>query len=350
MILLPVDWLYLSHKYFFFLNLKFSIIIPVYNRPFELDELLTSLTKQTYTNSFEVIIIDDGSSQSSENTVKKYQHQLDVKYYYKENSGPGLSRNFGMQKATGNYFVILDSDCILPKHYLDEVSKTLTNNFTDAFGAPDASHPSFTIIQKAINYSMTSILTTGGIRGNKNANSKFQPRSFNMGLSQKAFQKTNGFSNQRYGEDIDLAFRLWKNGINTQLIDKAFVYHKRRVNFKNFFKQTLNFGAARPILNKQYPNTAKITYWFPSLFIIGFLIAMVCLFIGYKFPIIFYGVYFLLVFIDAFIRNKSVKVAIYSMYATFVQFLGYGLGFMRSFIRLNILKKSNEKTFPEMFK
>jgi len=233
--------------------------------------------------------------------------------------------------------------------YLEEVSSTLTSNFTDAYGGPDTSHVSFTPIQKAINYAMTSVLTTGGIRGKKNTLNKFQLRSFNMGLSMKAFKETKGFSNQHFGEDIDLTFRLWEKGFETQLIEKAFVYHKRRVNWKSFFKQVVNFGAARPILNKKHPNTAKITYWFPSIFIIGFLAAAACLLIGIKLPIIIYAIYFSLVFIDALFQNKSIPIAIYSIYATFIQFLGYGLGFLHSFIKLHILKKSIKDTFPKMF-
>jgi len=331
------------------LDLKFSIIIPVYNRPNEIDELLESLTKLAYSRNFEIIIVEDGSNQTSKEVIKKYQDQLDIVYYYKDNSGPGLSRNFGMQKATGNYFIILDSDCIVPEQYLSEVSNSLIENFTDAFGGPDASHTSFTPIQKAINYAMTSLLTTGGIRGKKNTLNKFQPRSFNMGLSLKVFKETKGFSSQHFGEDIDLTFRLWEKGFETQLIEKAFVYHKRRVNWKFFFKQVVNFGAARPILSKQYPNTSKITYWFPSIFIIGLLGAIACFIIGVKLPIVIYTIYFSLVFIDALLQNKSIPIAIYSICATFVQFLGYGLGFLRSFIKLHILKKSVKDTFPKMF-
>jgi len=332
------------------LDLKFSIIIPVYNRPNEIDELLESITKQTYRHQFQVIVIDDGSDLLSEDAAKKYENQLHINYYYKENSGPGLTRNFGMQKATGNYFIILDSDCILPKQYLTEVSHTLADNFTDAFGGPDASHGSFTTIQKAINYAMTSVLTTGGIRGKKSALNKFQPRSFNMGISEIAFTKTKGFGSQHFGEDIALTFRLWENGFQTQLIEKAFVYHKRRTDLKSFFKQTFNFGAARPILSKQHPNTAKVTYWFPSVFIIGLLGAfLLLLLIQIKFPIFIFGIYFLLIFINALIQNKNLSVAIYSLFATLVQFLGYGLGFLRSFVRLHIMRRSINDTFPKMF-
>lgn len=312
------------------MNLSFSIIVPVYNRPQEIEELLESLTKQDFKKAYEVIIIEDGSQDSSEKIVNSYQDKLNLKYFYKDNSGAGASRNYGMQRATGNYFIILDSDVIVPSNYLSAVNKALTENYTDAFGGPDAAHESFTNLQKAINYSMTSVLTTGGIRGKKNGVGKFQPRSFNLGMSKKAFDKTNGFSRMKTGEDIDLTFRLWENGFDTQLIEKAFVYHKRRSTLKQFFKQTFSFGTARPVLNKKYPKTAKITYWFPSLFILGFDFSLLFLIFGYWQFIAFYGFYFLLLFIDSLYQNKSIQVAFLSIITSFTQFVGYGLGFLES--------------------
>jgi glycosyltransferase involved in cell wall biosynthesis len=312
------------------LKVSFSIIVPVYNRPNEIDELLESLTKQDLSHDFEVLIIEDGSTTKSDIIVEKYKSQLNIKYFFKENTGAGASRNFGMQRASGNYFIILDSDVIVPTEYLSEVKQTLENHFTDAFGGPDAAHKSFTPLQKAINYSMTSVLTTGGIRGKKQAVGKFQPRSFNLGLSQKAFSETNGFSKMKNGEDIDLTFRLWKNGFETQLIEKAFVYHKRRSTIKQFFKQTFGFGTARPKLNRMYPETVKLTYWFPCIFIIGFDISILLVIFGFNQLLYFYGVYFLLIFLDSLLQNKNVRVAFLSIVTSFTQFLGYGLGFLES--------------------
>ncbi|WP_440122063.1 glycosyltransferase [Tenacibaculum sp. Ill] len=312
------------------MDLKFSVIVPVYNRPQEVDELLESLTKQGFQDSFEVLIVEDGSENSSEEIVKKYTSQLNLNYFYKENSGAGASRNYGMQRASGNYFIILDSDVIVPLQYLSEVKKALEENYTDAFGGPDAAHPNFTALQKAINYSMTSVLTTGGIRGKKKSVGKFQPRSFNLGLSRTAFEKTNGFSKMKAGEDIDLTFRLWENGFETQLIEKAFVYHKRRSTVKQFFKQTFAFGTARPILNKKYPETAKLTYWFPSLFIVGIDVAIIGTFFGYWQLFAFYGFYFVCIFLDTLLQNKNLKVALLSIVTTITQFYGYGLGFLGS--------------------
>ncbi len=312
------------------MKLAFSIIIPVYNRPNEIDELLESLSQQDLSANFEVLIIEDGSSIKSDIVVEKHKNKLNLKYFFKENTGAGASRNFGMEKASGNYFIILDSDVIVPKQYLLEVKKALETNYTDAFGGADAAHSSFTSLQKAINYSMTSILTTGGIRGNKKSLGKFQPRSFNLGISKKAFEKTNGFSRMKNGEDIDLTFRLWEHGFETHLIEKAFVYHKRRSSIKQFFRQTFGFGTARPILNNKYPESSKITYWFPSFFIIGFDISIILTIFGFQQFLYFYGIYFLLIFIDSLFQNKNLYVAFLSMITSFTQFLGYGLGFLES--------------------
>lgn len=315
-------------------TLNFSIIIPVYNRPQEIEELLESLSLQTYANTFEVLIIEDGSTDKSDLIAEKYKSKLNIQYFFKENSGAGASRNYGMQQANGNYFIILDSDVIVPPQYVSEVEKVLAENYTDAFGGPDAAHESFTTMQKAINYSMTSVLTTGGIRGKKKSVGTFQPRSFNFGISKTAFDITNGFTDLRTGEDIDLTFRLWESGFKTQLIDKAFVYHKRRSTLRQFYKQTFAFGTARPKLNKRYPKTAKLTYWFPSLFIIGFDIGVIAAIVGYWQLSAFYGFYFLLIFLDSLFQTKNIIVAFLSICTTFTQFVGYGLGFLESKLNL----------------
>lgn len=320
------------------MKLNFSIIIPVYNRPHEIHELLESLTQQDFLDDFEVLVIEDGSSEKSEKVVEKFNNQLNLRYFFKENSGAGNSRNFGMQQAAGNYFIILDSDVIVPNHYLSAIKNALESNFTDAFGGPDAAHESFTPLQKAINYSMTSILTTGGIRGKKKAVGKFQPRSFNMGISKNAFEKTNGFSSMKIAEDIDLTFCLWEKGFETQLISDAFVYHKRRSSLPDFFNQTYKFGKARPLLNQKYPTSAKVTYWFPSLFLIGFDFGILLAIFGYPQIFTLYGVYFVMIFIDSLCQNKNTKVAILSIITTFTQFLGYGFGFLESYFSIKFFK------------
>ncbi|MCB0474265.1 MAG: glycosyltransferase [Flavobacteriaceae bacterium] len=330
------------------MNFNFSIIIPVYNRPEELDDLLQSIVLQRYHNDFEVVVIDDGSSVPCGEIIEKYKDKLNLVYHYKENTGPGDSRNYGMKRARGNYFIILDSDCILPKQYLKEVAAVLTTNYTGAYGGPDASDSNFTKQQKAISYAMTAFLTTGGIRGNKKLK-KFQPRSFNMGLSKEAFKATGGFSKMNYGEDIDLSFRLWQQNIETQYIDKAFVYHKRRTTWKSFYKQVFNFGAARPVLNRMYPGTAKITYWFPTLFLIYAILALILWTIGTGILLVFFIAYLLALFVDSLFKNRNLQVALQSVLAALIMFTGYGSGFLRSQFRLKLLGMTKERSFPEMF-
>ncbi|MEQ6124876.1 glycosyltransferase [Pseudotenacibaculum sp. MALMAid0570] len=312
------------------MKLEFSIIIPIYNRPQEVEELLSSISQLNFSGNFEVIIIEDGSSNRCDTVVDNFKSKLEIQYFYKENSGPGASRNYGMQRANGNYFIVLDSDVVLPKQYLNVIDKRLKENYTDAFGGPDAAHPDFTSLQKAINYSMTSFLTTGGIRGKKKGVGKFQPRSFNMGISKKAFEATQGFSDMRAGEDIDLTFRLWESGIETQLIEEAFVYHKRRNTISSFFNQTFAFGTARPKLNKKYPKTKKLTYWFPSLFALGFDLSILLVFFGYWQLSAFFGLYLIALFSDATVENKSFKVGFLSIITSLTQFFGYGFGFLQS--------------------
>ena len=327
----------------------FSIIIPVYNRPDEIKELLESLSISDYTKEYEIVIIEDGSSISCKDEVQKLKNKLNIFYHFKENSGPGDSRNYGMKVAKGDYFIIFDSDCIIPKQYLLEVDKELATNYVDCFGGSDAALDSFSDIQKAINFAMTSFLTTGGIRGGSEKLNKFQPRSFNMGISKKAFEESNGFGNIHPGEDPDLTIRLWKMGYQTRLFAKAFVYHKRRIDWNKFSIQVNKFGKARPILNSWYPEYRKLTFFFPTLFMLGFSISIVLFLFNIQFPILCYAFYFLLIFIAATIQNKSIKIGFLSLIAVFKQFFGYGRGFLESYIKIILLKQKPEKAFPELF-
>lgn len=327
----------------------YSIIIPVYNRPDEVEELLDSLTQSTFEGKFEVVIIEDGSTVSCLNVVEKYNQKLDISYYFKENSGPGDSRNYGMKIAKGDYFLIFDSDCIIPKEYLKEVDNALELKYVDCFGGPDKALDSFSDIQKAINFAMTSFLTTGGIRGGSEKIGKFQPRSFNMGLSKVAFEKSGGFGNIHPGEDPDLSIRLWNLGFETVLIQSAYVYHKRRIDWTKYFKQVNKFGKARPILNSWYPQYTKLTFYFPTLFILGFLVAIVSFLIGNSILLNFYEFYFVLIFVVSTIQNRSLKIGLWSILAVMIQFYGYGFGFLKSFILIQLLKKEPEKVFPELF-
>ncbi|MEK8180043.1 glycosyltransferase [Flavobacterium buctense] len=327
----------------------FSIIIPVYNRPDEIKELLDSLLISDFSKPYEIVIVEDGSSIPCKNEIVDFENKLNISYYFKENSGPGDSRNFGMKMAKGDYFIIFDSDCIIPSHYLSTVEKELTNNYVDCFGGSDAALDSFSSIQKAINFAMTSFLTTGGIRGGSEKISKFQPRSFNMGISKKAFETSKGFGNIHPGEDPDLSIRLWKLGYNTRLFSKAFVYHKRRIDWDKFSVQVNKFGKARPILDSWYPEYSKLTFFFPTLFILGFVLSVLLLFFGILFPILCYALYYLLVFIVAAVQSKSLKIGFLSVIAVSKQFFGYGKGFLDSFIKIKIQKQKPEEAFPELF-
>lgn len=328
--------------------MHFSLIIPIYNRPDEIDELLESLSKQTYSNPYEIVIVEDGSTITCQHIIEKYS-TLNVSYYFKPNSGPGDSRNYGMRLAKGDYYIILDSDCIIPPNYLQIVNDSLSEDYVACFGGPDAALDSFSNIQKAINFTMTSFLTTGGIRGGSEKLDKFQPRSFNMGLSKKAFEDSKGFGNIHPGEDPDLSIRLWKLGYKTKLISKAFVYHKRRIDWNKFYNQVNKFGLARPILNSWYPEFTKVTFWFPTLFLLGFLFSVLCLLINFPYFLYGYIFYFMLLFTSSLWQNKSLEIALYSLVAALIQFYGYGKGFLLSFIKIQILKQQPEMAFPKLF-
>ncbi len=328
----------------------FSLIIPVFNRPDEVEELLESLSLLDYKANFEIVIVEDGSSLKCDDVVRTFEGKLHLSYYFKQNSGPGDSRNFGMEKAKGDYFIIFDSDCIIPKNYLTEVTNALNENYVDCFGGPDKALDSFSDIQKAINFAMTSFLTTGGIRGGSEKIDKFQPRSFNMGLSRKAFEASHGFGNIHPGEDPDLSIRLWELGFETRLFPKAFVYHKRRIDWDKFSMQVNKFGKARPILNSWYPKYNKLTFFFPTLFIIGFVFALITsLIFNHDIILQLYFVYFLTLFIVSTYKNKSFKIGFLSIKAVWKQFYGYGTGFLISFIKIIILKHKPQEAFPELF-
>ncbi len=312
---------------------KYSVIVPVFNRPQEIEELLQSLVSQTYRN-FEVLIIEDGSTHTSEAVYEAFSTRLAIRYFFKQNSGPGPSRNFGFAHAKGEYLVVFDSDCVIPPGYFAAVEERLVSENLDMWGGPDRGRVDFTPLQQAMGYTMSSVLTTGGIRG---AVSKgFQPRSFNMGLSRKVFEVTKGFKFDRFAEDIELSIRAVNMGFRTGLIDKAFVYHKRRTTLASFFKQVSNFGKGRVLVGRAHPGTVKPAHWFPAFFLLGLIaIPLLLLFV----PVIGtvgavgYGVYLIAIFADSLRTVGKLWVAILSVPSTLVQLTGYGYGFMKEFFR-----------------
>lgn len=323
-------------------ELFYSIIIPLYNRPQEIKELLDSLCEQQYTN-FEVLVIEDGSVQDAKSIVESFANRLDIHYYFKENTGQGFSRNYGFERAKGDYFIIFDSDILVPNDYLLNVSRGIHDMQLDAFGGPDAAHDSFTPVQKAISYAMTSVLTTGGIRGNKKHIGQFHPRSFNMGLSRKVYEHVGGFILTRLGEDIEYSIRIHRNGFKIGLIPDAKVYHKRHTSLFQFYKQLHFFGRARINIYKHFPSELKLVHFFPAGFTIG--LALLVVFNLLNWPIAKLGniillVYLVLLFLDALRQSRSLKIAALGTVAACIQLLAYGLGFLQDFTKRVLFKLS----------
>lgn len=319
----------------------FSIIIPLYNRPQEIDELLFTLTKQTYLQ-FEVLVIEDGSVKDAKAIVEKYANKLDVKYFFKPNEGQGFARNYGFERAKGDFFVIFDSDCLIPEDYLETVKNYLFEHKLDAYGGPDAAHQSFTPVQKAISYAMTSPFTTGGIRGNKKHIGQFHPRSFNMGVSREVWEKVGGFILTRLGEDIEYSIRIHESGFKIGLIPGAKVYHKRRTSFAQFYKQLHFFGRARINIYKHFPAELKLVHFFPAVFTCGVIFTL--LMNVFYWPLAYLCnfmllLYLMLIFFHSWQVNKSLKVAFLSIIAAFIQLTAYGLGFMQDFFKRVVLKQ-----------
>ncbi|MFB2120006.1 glycosyltransferase [Parapedobacter sp. 2B3] len=325
-----------------------SVIVPVFNRPTEVSDLLESLTGQT-DSTFEVIIVEDGSTHRCEEVVTGFQSKLNIRYLYKENSGPGPARNAGSEAAAGDYLVFLDSDCVLPEHYIETVRRALALDDTDAFGGPDQARDDFKLLQRAINYSMTSFFATGGIRGGSEKLDKFHPRSFNMGYSVSVFARTGGFSTMRFGEDIDMSIRIIGAGFKTRLIKEAYVYHRRRTNLWRFFKQVYNSGIARINLYKRHPHSLKVVHLAPAIFTIGVVLILVLS--------VFLSPYFLLLLIahavfilgDATVRNQSILIGPLAVVASYVQLLGYGIGFIHALSSRIIFKKGEFAMFQRSF-
>jgi glycosyltransferase involved in cell wall biosynthesis len=320
----------------------FSIIVPLYNRPQEIKELLETLTLQSY-KQFEVLVIEDGSTDDAADIVNSFKDKLDVKYFVKANEGQGFTRNFGFERAKGDYFIIVDSDCLIPENYLQIVNDSLNADYLDAYGGPDDAHPSFTPVQKAISYAMTSPFTTGGIRGNKKGIGQFHPRSFNMGISRQVWEKAGGFIITRSGEDIEYSIRIHSMGFKIGLIPEAKVYHKRRTNFFKFYKQLHFFGRARINVYKFYPNELKLVHFFPALFTLSLLFwlsANLCSWPVSQLCNYLLAIYILLIFFHALFKNRSIKIAFLSVIASFTLLVAYGLGFMQDFCKRVIFKLS----------
>jgi glycosyltransferase involved in cell wall biosynthesis len=326
---------------------KYSLIVPVFNRAEEVHELMKSLLNQQF-KDFELILVEDGSSYPCKHVFENFKDKIPVKYFSKSNSGPGLSRNFGAKHAQGEWCIFLDSDVLIPEEYLNEVHTFLNQNNADAFGGPDRAHQEFTPIQKAINYAMTSFFTTGGIRGGTEKMDKFYPRSFNMGVHKKVIEATGGFSEMRFGEDLDFSLRILGKGFQTALIPKAFVYHKRRTNFKAFFKQVYNSGIARINLYLLYPKSLKAVHALPSAFVLGHLLLLALAILLPAAPLILL-LFPITIFLDALRQSQEFRVALLAIPAAYVQLVGYGTGFLHAVWKRLILKKGAFAAFQKKF-
>ena len=330
--------------------MKFSLIVPIYNRPDEAKELLESLSLQTF-KDFELVLVEDGSTKPCSDQVEAYRADLSIHYIVKENTGRSDTRNVGMRNAKGDYFIFFDSDCIIPPTYMETVNRLLCENYADCFGGPDSEHPSFSTMQKAVNYAMTSFWTTGGIRGGKVNMEKFKPRTFNMGFSRQVYEKVGGFKDM-YGEDIDLSIRIGQAGFTIKLYHQAFVYHKRRIDLKKFYRQVHIFGQARINLFKLYPDSLKIVHTLPALFVLGS-IALLLLAIFLSPCWLLLPVFYLFVlFVDALVRTGSLSIALLSIITSLIQLYGYGNGFIKSFVEKIILRRGleNIETLKKMYK
>ena len=309
---------------------KFSVIIPVYNRPDEVDELLDSLARQSWSD-FEVVIVEDGSTVPCREVVDRYAGRLDIKYIYKENEGRSIARNVGIEVSAGEYLVFFDSDCVIPERYFEVLDKSLTDKPVDCYGGPDAAHESFSDVQKAINYAMTSFWTTGGIRGGKVQLEKFVPRTFNTGFSRKVYDRVGGFR-EMFSEDIDMSTRIKQAGFSIGLIREAFVYHKRRVDFRKFLRQVYVFGMSRITLKLLYPGSLKVVHTLPAMFVCGCLALIVLACVVSPWFLSPIGAYVILLFVSALMSTHSFKIALMAVPAAFIQLWGYGCGFIKAFV------------------
>jgi len=327
---------------------RYSVIVPVYNRRDEITELAESLLGQTE-RSFELVVVEDGSTEPCGDIIEDMcRRGLDAKYFFKSNEGRSIARNYGMERASGSYFVFFDSDCVIPPDYFRTLSNVLDAAPVDCYGGPDAAHESFSDTQKAINYAMTSFFTTGGIRGGKKKMDKFYPRSFNMGVRAEVYKALGGFSKMRFGEDIDFSIRIFQGGYACRLFPEAWVWHKRRTDLKKFFKQVHNSGIARINLYKKYPESLKVVHLLPALFTIGIVFLLLCsLVCSWSLSLLL--LFALIICVDSTLRNKSFKIGLLSILASFIQLIGYGTGFLRAWWKRCVLGKNEFAAFEKNF-
>lgn len=338
---------------------RFSVIIPSYNRADEVIDLLRSLQAQTCEHSrFEVLVIDDGSTDATEQKVNELASQVDfhLRFFRRNHEGPGPARNFGMSQAEGEYFLFIDSDCQADANWLKEIDEAITKEAPDAFGGPDSVLDSFTPLQKAIDYSMTSFLTTGGMRGHSQKRlAKFYPRSFNMGIRREVYEKLGGMGNLRHGQDIEFSRRIVASGAKVIYIPNAIVYHKRRTSLRKFFRQMFNWGVARINLSYLDAGNLEPLHFIPAIAAVGYtLLTIFTLLTGLAWKIwVAITVLALLIcgyiFIDSSIRYRSVKVGWLAPIFAVCQIFAYGYGFTYNYVRRKIFRRGEVTGFVRRY-
>lgn len=335
--------------------MKYTVIVAVYNRVDEVQELLQSAEKLDFDRkNFEFLFVDDGSKDSFQQFIENYKSEsgLNIRAIYQENKGPGEARNNGMKNAQGEYFLYVDSDCMFPPHWLKEIDIEVVKNNFDAFGGPDTFHPSFSPLLKAINYSMTSLIGTGGTRGNKKSVGKFYPRSFNMGIHRKIFENIGGMNKLRHGQDMDFSQRIYDAGYKVGLIPNAFVYHKRRTSLSKFYRQIFNWGVARINLAQKHPAMLKPVHLLPAMVVLGIVVlALFTLLVPSTAKILWSitGIGFALIilwaFFEALIKYKSLAAALLSPITLNIQVFAYGFGLIKALWQTKILGKEEARGF-----
>jgi len=317
--------------------LNYTFIIPVYNRLSEVKELLLSAENIDFDRKrFDFLFVDDGSDDGFREFIENYRSPsgLIISAVYQDNQGPGAARNHGMALAQGDYFIFIDSDCLFPSNYLKTTDSALSKYKYDAYGGPDTHHPSFSRLLKAINYSMTSFVGTGGTRGGKNQVGKYYPRSFNMGVSRKVFHTIGGMNDLRHGQDMDYSARIYQAGFEVGFIIDAYVYHKRRTSINQFFRQIFNWGVARINLGVRHKELLKPVHFLPALLVAFYGIILI---LGIFIPV-FRGVLLLMLighalvcmwaFVESLLKYKSLRISLLSILTLNIQVFGYGAGFL----------------------
>lgn len=337
----------------------FSVIIPTFNRRDEVHDLLISLQKQTFDHQrFEVIIVDDGSTDGTNHLVESMRSSVDfrLRFFQQDHAGPGLARNLGMTQAAGEYFLFIDSDCLADERWLEGLANAIEQEQPLAFGGPDGVLPEFSPLQKAIDYAMTSFLTTGGMRGHTRKRlAKFYPRSYNMGIHRSIFAKLGGMNNLRHGQDLEFSRRIVASGAKVIYIPAAIVYHKRRTSLQKFFRQIFNWGVARINLTKIDQAILEPLHFMPAVgadtFIVLTILAPFCRICRYLWllssgaGLLILGV----IVIDAYRRYRQVKPALLAPLVALTQVFAYGFGFTAAYIWRIILGKEEFTGFVKRY-